>query len=91
MPNIKSQKDRLRLTAKQTARNKAMRSSLRTQVKKANISIADSAETRDAEVKNACITLEKAASKGLIHRNKASRSVSRMMKRANRAEQAKNA
>lgn len=83
MPNIKSQKDRMRLTAKQTARNKSLRSGLRTTVKKANTSIETGAENQAELVKAACISLEKAASKGLIHRNTASRKISRMVKKTN--------
>lgn len=86
MPNIKSQKDRVRLSEKQTARNKSARSALRTTVKKANTSIMANAEGRDAAVKDATIALAKAGGKGLIHRRTASRQVSRMMKRANRAQ-----
>lgn len=85
MPNIKSQKDRMRLTAKQTARNKASRSALRTTVKKANASIEANADNKADAMKAAAVALEKAGGKGLIHKNNASRKVSRMMKRANRA------
>lgn len=85
MPNIKSQKDRVRLSEKQTARNKSARSALRTTIKKANTSIMANTEDKDAAVKQAVVALEKAGGKGLIHRKTASRQVSRMMKRANRA------
>ncbi|MDL2254269.1 30S ribosomal protein S20 [Ruminococcaceae bacterium OttesenSCG-928-I18] len=84
MPNIKSQKDRMRLSAKQTARNKSARSALRTTLKKANTSI-ETGEGKDEAVKSAVIALEKAGGKGLIHRKTASRRASRMMKRANKA------
>lgn len=87
MPNIKSQKDRVRLAAKQTARNKAAKSALRTTLKKANASIEANSDNKDVAVKDAVVALEKAGGKGLIHRNAASRKVSRMMKRANRAAQ----
>lgn len=89
MPNIKSQKDRMRLTAKQTARNKSSRSALRTSVKKANASIDANAADKNEAVKAACVALEKAGGKGLIHKKNASRHISRMMKRANAAEAAK--
>ena len=85
MPNIKSQKDRMRLTAKQTVRNKASRSALRTTVKKANASIEANADNKADAMKAAAVALEKAGGKGLIHKNNASRKVSRMAKRANRA------
>ncbi len=83
MPNIKSQKDRVRLSAKQTARNKSQKSALRTIVKKANASVEANADDKQQAVKAAVVALEKAGGKGLIHRNTASRKVSRMMKRAN--------
>ncbi|MFV0411838.1 MAG: 30S ribosomal protein S20 [Oscillospiraceae bacterium] len=88
MPNIKSQKDRVRLATKQTAHNKTMKSALRTTVKKANASIEANAENKSAAVKDATVALEKAASKGLIHRNTASRKVSRMMKKASAEQKA---
>ena len=88
MPNIKSQKDRVRLTEKQTARNKSAKSALRTTVKKANASIEANADNKSAAVKDATVALEKAGGKGLIHKNTASRKVSRMMKRANAVEKA---
>ncbi len=83
MPNIKSQKDRMRLSAKQTARNKSAKSALRTQVKKANASIEAHADNQAEVVKAAVVALEKAGGKGLIHKNTASRKVGRMMKKAN--------
>lgn len=86
MPNIKSQKDRMRLSAKQTARNKSAKTALRTTVKKANASIEANAETKAADVKAATVAMEKAAGKGLIPRNTASRKISRMAKKANAAQ-----
>lgn len=85
MPNIKSQKDRMRLTEKETARNKANRSTLRTTIKKANASIDANADNMAESVKSAQAALEKAGGKGLIHRNTASRKASRLAKRANKA------
>lgn len=83
MPNIKSQKDRVRLTEKQTARNKSAKSALRTTVKKANASIEANADNKAELVKEAAIALHRAGGKGLIHKNTASRKVSRMAKKAN--------
>jgi small subunit ribosomal protein S20 len=85
VPNIKSQKDRVRLSAKQTARNKSARSNLRTAVKKANASIQANTEDKAVSVKAAVIALAKAGGKGLIHKKTASRKVSRIMKKANAA------
>ncbi len=84
MPNIKSQKDRVRLTEKQTARNKSARTALRTTLKKANTSIASNEPSGDA-VKAASVALAKAGGKGLIHKKNAARKISRLTKRANKA------
>ena len=88
MPNIKSQKDRVALSAKQTARNKAQKSALKTSIKKANASIEAGAENKDAAVKAATVSLSKSAGKGLIHHNTASRKISRLARRANKADAA---
>lgn len=83
MPNIKSQKDRVRLTEKQTARNKSAKSTLRTTLKKANASVEANAATKAEDIKTAQVALEKAGSKGLIHKKTASRRSSRMAKKLN--------
>ena len=85
MPNIKSQKDRVLQTKKENLHNRAVRSNLRTVVKKANIALADgSADTQDAVLK-AISTIDKAKSKGVLHKNTAARKVSKLMKKANAA------
>ncbi len=83
MPNIKSQKDRVEQTKKETARNKAIKSNLKTVVKKANSAISHSSADKDASVKAAFSTIDKAASKGVLHKNTASRKVARLAKAAN--------
>jgi len=70
--NIKSQIKRNRQNEVARLRNKSVRSSLKTAVRKANEAIAagDSAAAT-AAVKNASRQLDKAASKGVIHANQA--------------------
>ena len=85
MPNIKSQKDRVRLSEKQTARNKSARSALRTTIKKANASIDANADNKAEAIKVASIALAHAGGKGLVHKNTASRKISRLQKRANKS------
>ncbi len=82
MPNIKSQKDRVNQTKKETARNKSIKSNLKTVVKKADAAIAKSSADKDAQVKVAITAIDKAASKGVLHKNTASRKVSRLAKAA---------
>ncbi len=85
MPNIKSQKDRVVQSKKEALHNKAIKSNLKTVVKKANAAIAANAADKDAVVKVAVSTIAKAQSKGVIHKNTAARKISRMAKRANKA------
>ena len=86
MPNIKSQKDRVVQSAKEQAHNKAIKSSLKAVVKKANAAIVSGAADKDAAVKVAVSAIDKAQSKGVLHKNTAARKISRMAKRANKAQ-----
>ena len=85
MPNIKSQKDRVVQSKKEALHNKAIKSNLKTVVKKANAAIAANAADKDAVVKVAVSTIAKAQSKGVVHKNTAARKISRVAKRANKA------
>ena len=85
MPNIKSQKDRVVQAKKEALHNKAIKSNLKTVVKKADAAIDANAADKDAVVKVAVSTIAKAQSKGVLHKNTAARKISRMAKRANKA------
>lgn len=85
MPNIKSQKDRVVQAKKEAAHNKAIKSNLKTVVKKANAAISAGAADKDAAMKTAVVAIDKAAAKGVLHKNTASRKVSRLAKAANKA------
>lgn len=75
MPNIASAKKNMRKSRAAQVRNRAQRSALRTALKKA------SAAGASAEVKLQAIKLlDRAARKGLIHRNAAGRQKSRLAK-----------
>lgn len=85
MPNIKSQKDRVVQAKKEAMHNKAVKSNLKTVIKKANAAIVSSDENKDAAIKAAVSAIDSAKSKGVIHKNTAARKISRMAKRANKA------
>lgn len=85
MPNIKSQKDRVIQAQKEAAHNKAIKSNLKTVVKKANAAIVADAADKNAAVKAAVKAIDTAKSKGVLHKNTAARKVSRLAKRANKA------
>lgn len=85
MPNIKSQKDRVVQAKKEAAHNKAIKTNLKTVIKKADAAIDSNAADKEAAMKTAISAIDKAQSKGVIHKNTASRKISRMAKRANKA------
>ena len=78
MANIKSQKKRNITNAKRAARNKAVKSELKTRVKIATASVG--AEHNDEDVRLAVKRLDMAAAKGVIHKNQAARRKSRLAK-----------
>ena len=87
MANIKSAKKRILVNETKAARNKAIRSKVKTYVKKVEAAVA----AKDKEAANAallaCISeVNKACSKGVYHKNTAARKVSKMMKKANTAK-----
>jgi small subunit ribosomal protein S20 len=77
--NIKSQKKRNITNAKRAARNKAVKSELKTRVKTASATIGT--DENDEAVRQAVKRLDMAAAKGVIHKNQASRRKSRLMKK----------
>ncbi len=83
MPNIKSAKKRVKVIAAKTARNKANRSELKTQIKKANAAIETGAADKEAVVKAAVKKIDQAVAKGLLHKNTAARRKSALAKKAN--------
>jgi ribosomal protein S20 len=79
--NIKSAKKRIKVTLVRTERNKAIRSKVKTAIKKVESAVAASdKQLAQANLKNAVVEITKAASKGVYHKNNASRKVSRLSK-----------
>ncbi len=75
MPNIQSAKKDLRKSRAAAVRNRAQRSALRTALKK-----AAAPEATEEERRRAVSLLDRAARKGLIHRNAAARRKSQLAK-----------
>lgn len=79
LANIKSAKKRILVTEKRTARNKAIKSKVKTYVKKVEVAIEANDKAAATEALKAAIAeINKAASKGVYHKNTASRKVSRL-------------
>ena len=83
MPNIKSAKKRVKVIATKTAQNKAIKSALKTAVKKAYIAIDTNADNKAEAVSLAVKKIDQAAAKGNMHKNTAARSKSALAKRLN--------
>jgi len=79
--NIKSQIKRNRQNEKRRMANKAVRSELRTRTKGAIIAAEADAVDADAAARLAMKRIDKAAAKGVIHKNAAARRKSRLAKR----------
>lgn len=81
LANLPSAKKRMRQNIKRHARNRIFLSRARTYVKRARTALtAGDAEVAAEAVKQAAIQLDRAASKGVIHRKNAARRKSRLMK-----------
>ncbi|MCL1842629.1 MAG: 30S ribosomal protein S20 [Defluviitaleaceae bacterium] len=85
MANIKSAQKRIRVAAKRQARNKHIKSLTKTAIKKVTVA----AGAKDAETKNllvqAITAIDKAASKGVYHKNTAARKKSKLTRMVNKA------
>lgn len=83
MPNIKSAKKRVKVIAKKTERNKALKSALKTTIKKAITSIDSASEDRFEAVNEAMKRIDQASSKGILHKNTAARKKSALARKLN--------
>ena len=87
LANIKSAKKRVLTSRVRQERNKAVKSSVKTAIKK--VEAAVNAADKDAAAKellNATSIIDKAAKKGVLHKNNASRKVARLAKMVNSAQ-----
>jgi small subunit ribosomal protein S20 len=85
MPNIKSASKRVKTQAVRAMRNKAVKSNLKSTLKKADAALQTGEGAAEA-VKTAVIKLDKAASKGILHKNNVARKKSRLARQLNAAK-----
>ena len=84
MANIKSQKKRILTNAKRAERNKSVRAEVKTRVKAA-VNAAGTDDEAEA-LRQAVKRIDKAAQKGVMHKNAAARKKSRLMKQLQSAD-----
>ena len=84
MANIKSAKKRILVTETKTARNKAIKSKVKTSIKKVEAAVANKdAEAANVALRAAITEINKAGSKGVYHKNTCARKVARLSKAVN--------
>ena len=87
MANIKSSAKRALLIEKSTAKNRAAKSLMKTNIKKFDAAIADNdTDAAESAYRTAVKTVDRAATKNLIHKNKAARRKSAMARKLNATE-----
>ena len=80
MPNIKSAKKRVKVIEKKTAANRAVKSALRTQLKKFDAAVAVGSDS-EAVYRETVSAVDSAVTKGIIHKNKAARTKAQLAKK----------
>lgn len=84
MANIKSAKKRILVNEQKAARNKAIRSKVRTSIKKVDAAVvANDKAAANGALLAAISEIDKATSKGIYHKNNSSRKISRLTKAVN--------
>ena len=85
MANIKSAKKRIKVIQTKTLRNKMIKSKVKTLVKKVDAAVAAGDKNlATAALQEATVAIDKAAAKGVFHKNTAARKVSRIAKAVNK-------
>ena len=87
MPNIKSAKKRTKIIAAKTLKNQMFKTALKTTIKKYETAVASGDKTNlEKTYKDAVKKIDKAAARGIVHKNKAARKKSQFAKKYNSAK-----
>lgn len=85
MPNIKSAEKRVRIIKKKTLRNRMVKSSTKTAVKKFNKFLVSDVAAAQNQLSATTSAIDKAVAKGVIHKNAANRKKSRLARALHKA------
>jgi small subunit ribosomal protein S20 len=86
--NLKASKKAILTSRKRRLRNQSVRSAIKTYVKKARVAIDGGSEEATSLIQTTSSLVDKAAKKGIIHKNAANRRKSRLARRLNAAQAA---
>jgi len=85
VPNTKSAAKRIRITAKRTAQNRIVKSTVKTAIRRFEEALtANDKDGAQQKLKKAQTLIDKAVNKGVWHKNKAARKKSRLVKQLKR-------
>jgi small subunit ribosomal protein S20 len=82
MPNIKSAKKRVLVSKAENASNRAIKTGVKTQIKKFDAAVRDGSGAADA-MRVAVSGIDKAVAKGVLHKNTAARKKSQLARKLN--------
>lgn len=85
MPNIKSAKKRVKVTAKKTLQNRMVMSATRTSLKKFEEAVKADPATANVQLNLTTSAIDKAAAKGVVSKNAANRKKARLARRLAKA------
>ncbi|MBR6029052.1 MAG: 30S ribosomal protein S20 [Clostridia bacterium] len=85
MPNIKSAKKRVKVSEKKNLRNRIVKSTVHTSVKKFEAAVAADPANAAAQLSATASAIDKAVIKGVVHKNAANRKKARLAKRLAKA------
>ncbi len=85
MPNIKSAKKRVKVSEKKNLRNRMVKSAMRTTIKKFDAAVLADPNSANELLTATTSAIDRAAAKGVIHKNAANRKKARIAKRLSKA------
>ncbi|HPF86961.1 MAG TPA: 30S ribosomal protein S20 [Candidatus Limiplasma sp.] len=87
MPNIKSAIKRVKVSEKKNLRNRIVKSKVKTAIKKFDAELAENPANAGAQYSATTSAIDKAAAKGIVHKNTANRKKARLAKQMAKAAQ----
>jgi len=85
LPNIQSAKKRVKVSEKKNLRNRIVKSGVRTSVKKFDAAVEADPQNAQVQLSATVAAIDKAAAKGVMHKNAANRKKARLAKQLNKA------
>ena len=85
MPNIKSAKKRVKVSEKKNLRNRMVKTGVKTAIKKYQVALIEGVAPASAQLSATTSAIDKAVTKGVMHKNTANRKKARLAKALNKA------